>query len=94
MSKKSAPKSTIAQVKQELAALSHPERAANLAWFFKTGKGEYGEGDQFLGITVPLQRKIASRHLIGKVLLAFISAIQRGSITGIWSTPQLSLHSW
>lgn len=49
-------------MKKDLAALADPERAANLAWFFKTGKGEYGEGDRFLGVTVPLQRKIALRH--------------------------------
>jgi len=42
-----------------LKAAGDPERAKNLAWFFKTGKGEYGEGDQFLGIRVPVQRKIA-----------------------------------
>jgi 3-methyladenine DNA glycosylase AlkD len=43
--------------------LANAERAKNSAWFFKTGKGQYGEGDQFLGITVPLQRKLARRFL-------------------------------
>jgi 3-methyladenine DNA glycosylase AlkD len=42
-----------------LKAAGDPERARNLSWFFKTGQGEYGEGDRFLGIRVPIQRKIA-----------------------------------
>lgn len=54
--------STSAQVKRDLAALADEKRALNLRWFFKTGKGEYGEGDCFLGITVPAQRKIATCH--------------------------------
>lgn len=49
-------------VKQDLEALRDRKRAKDLAWFFKTGKGGYGEGDRFLGITVPLQRKVARRH--------------------------------
>jgi len=35
------------------------ERAKASKWFFKTGPGEYGEGDEFIGITVPVMRKIA-----------------------------------
>jgi 3-methyladenine DNA glycosylase AlkD len=50
-------------VERELAAVADPKRAKDLAWFFKTGKGEYGEGDRFIGITVPAQRKIALRHV-------------------------------
>ena len=53
---------TLADLERELAAASDPERARNLAWFFKTGKGQYGEGDEFCGITVPVQRKIARRY--------------------------------
>src|SRR5579872_632787 len=53
---------TLADLRRELAQLADPERARNLAWFFKTGKGQYGEGDEFCGITVPLQRKVARRY--------------------------------
>jgi len=42
--------------------LSNPERAKINAYFSKTGKGEYGEGDQFLGITVPQTRLFAKEH--------------------------------
>ena len=50
------------QLQRDLAALADAERAANVAWFFKTGKGQYGEGDRFLGIPVPLLRKTALRY--------------------------------
>jgi 3-methyladenine DNA glycosylase AlkD len=50
------------EVVGELKSVASRKRAASSAWFFKTGKGQYGEGDRFLGITVPLQRRIALRH--------------------------------
>jgi len=50
------------ELKKELAARADPERALNLAWFFKTAKGQYGHGDRFIGITVPVQRQIARRY--------------------------------
>src|SRR5579864_2582031 len=52
----------LSDLRRELAALADPERARNLAWFFKTAKGQYGEGDRFIGITVPVLRRIARRY--------------------------------
>jgi 3-methyladenine DNA glycosylase AlkD len=46
-------------LKKELRTLGNPEKAKNYARFFKTGKGQYGEGDVFVGVTMPEQRKIA-----------------------------------
>ncbi len=47
---------------RELKAAGTPERAVGAARFFKTGPGEYGEGDLFLGITVPALRAIVRRY--------------------------------
>jgi len=52
----------IQDIRKELQTVKNTEKAKILARFFKTGKGEYGEGDIFLGITVPDQRKVAEKY--------------------------------
>lgn len=49
-------------ISKELRALASPETAINLQRFFKTGPGQYGAGDRFLGIKVPPLRMLAKRH--------------------------------
>lgn len=46
-------------LRKELATKADSKKAKLLSGYFKTGPGEYGEGDIFLGITVPESRKIA-----------------------------------
>lgn len=46
----------------DLKSAGHPDKVRILSGFFKTGHGQYGEGDIFLGIYVPVQRQIAKRY--------------------------------
>ena len=49
-------------ITNKLQALSDAEKREIFPKFFKAGKGEYGEGDRFLGVTVPNIRAIAKLH--------------------------------
>ncbi|NWG27872.1 MAG: DNA alkylation repair protein [Ignavibacteriaceae bacterium] len=47
------------ELRTKIKSLSNPEISKTMRWFFKTGKGDYGEGDVFAGLNVPAQRKLA-----------------------------------
>lgn len=53
----------LSQLKKDIATQKDPAYAKNLQRFFKTGKGEYGEGDIFLGLRVPQCRTIATTYV-------------------------------
>ena len=50
------------KLKRELAAAADPAKAAFLPRYFRAVPGGYGEGDRFLGVTVPVQRQAARRY--------------------------------
>ncbi len=53
---------TFVELKKEIELKADIKKAKILAKFFKTGHGEYGEGDLFLGITVPETRKMVKKY--------------------------------
>ena len=57
--KKSETPPTLKALRKELYGLANPADAKFLQGFFKTGPGQYGEGDKFLGLRVPALRKLA-----------------------------------
>ncbi len=52
---------TAADAREALEELENGYQADQLGWFFKTGPGEYGEGDKFLGLKVPQTREVSKR---------------------------------
>jgi 3-methyladenine DNA glycosylase AlkD len=52
----------LSSVRRDIRKVARRERAKSNSWFFKTGRGEYGAGDRFLGVTVPQLRTIAREY--------------------------------
>lgn len=53
---------TLAALRKELRAAANPEQALVARSFFKTARGQYGEGDEFLGIRVPVLRRLVRKY--------------------------------
>jgi 3-methyladenine DNA glycosylase AlkD len=74
---------SVPQLRADLCAHGSPKKAAASARFFKTGKGEYAEGDRFIGVTVPELRAIAKRYRH----LTFVS--MRTLLRSVWHEERL-----
>lgn len=77
---------TASQVVKALHAKATPERAKVSQRFFKTGKGEYGEGDVFIGITMPEQRVVAKQFLhlpLSEILKLLHSPVHEERMTAL-----------
>lgn len=76
------------QVLQELKEIGDPQKAKDLMRFFKTGKGEYGEGDVFLGVKVPQQRQISKKYYkeasLSDLEQLLSSPFHEGRLTGVF----------
>jgi 3-methyladenine DNA glycosylase AlkD len=55
-------KSSLKDIQNSLRQYASPERKINVERFFKTGKGQYGEGDEFIGVSNPDIRKVARQY--------------------------------
>jgi 3-methyladenine DNA glycosylase AlkD len=76
----------IKQLILEMKKQADSDRKKNLSRFFKAGKGEYGEGDVFLGITVPVQRENAKKYItleLKEIQLLLKSKFHEHRLTGL-----------
>ena len=53
---------SLSQIKTDLKKNSTPKKIKIYQWFFKTGKGQYGEGDVFLGLTSAEVKEVAKKY--------------------------------
>jgi 3-methyladenine DNA glycosylase AlkD len=81
---KSAP---LIRAQKELRKLACPEKAVIFSGFFKTGPGQYGEGDVFLGVTVPkarsLSRALADSSTLDDVKILLESRVHEDRFLGL-----------
>jgi 3-methyladenine DNA glycosylase AlkD len=69
---------TLEKIKDDLNKFSSKDKALVLARFFKTGKGQYAEGDKFIGVVVPDQRAVAKKYFKEASLKDIYSLLQSG----------------
>ena len=77
---------TVKAARQALRRYATPEKAKIHQWFFKTGKGEYAEGDRFIGVTVPQIRKIVKQFqtlMLQDVLTLLVSIIHEDRLLAL-----------
>jgi len=70
--------STASSVRKALRTVANPVRAKGTSAFFKCGPGQYGEGDVFIGVDLPTQRRIAKAH--GDVPLSELAVLMASPI--------------
>lgn len=80
-------KTIVEKIIEDLDALANPSKAKILSGFFKTGKGQYGEGDIFLGVTVPQQRLLVRKYypeaFVSDAIQLLKSKVHEQRLTGI-----------
>jgi 3-methyladenine DNA glycosylase AlkD len=72
------PAPTLAALRKKLHVHASPEDAAFLQGFFKTGAGQYGEGDRFIGVRVPAMRRVCRESSAAS--LATVRALLRSRV--------------
>lgn len=65
-------------LRRDIRSLANPGKAKVLQGFFRTGKGQYGEGDVFLGVTVPQSRAISRKYAL--LSLANVKALLKSKV--------------
>ena len=75
-----------ADIRKELQSMADPDKGAILQRFFKTGPGQYGEGDIFIGVMVPQSRQVAkkfSQLSLGEIRTLLYSGIHEERLVAL-----------